>query len=113
MGDNREAWIRCKSLTYHIPDNSTIRLGRSTQSDLRLLTDTSASREHCVITFMDGRLEVTDLNSLNGTAVNGQLISAPTQLHHNDVISVGTTEMVILFELDRDDRNTDNFRLPR
>jgi pSer/pThr/pTyr-binding forkhead associated (FHA) protein len=112
MGDDKEAWIRCKSLTYHIPPNSTIRLGRSIESDLRLLTDTAASREHCVLTFLDGRLEARDLNSLNGTAVNGQLISVPTQLQHNDVISVGETALTILFELDQDDRGTENFRLP-
>lgn len=112
MGDNNEAWIRCRSLTYHIPPNSTIRLGRSIDSDLRLLTDTAASREHCVITFLNDRLEVRDLDSLNGTAVNGQLISVPTQLRHNDVISVGETALTILFELDQDDRGTEDFRIP-
>lgn len=106
MRDSNDAWIRCNSLTYHIPPNSTIRLGRSIASDLRLFTDVSASREHCVITSKDGRLEVEDLGSRNGTAVNGKLISTRTQLQHNDVISVGETRLTILFELERDDRLT-------
>jgi pSer/pThr/pTyr-binding forkhead associated (FHA) protein len=106
MVGHTQAWIRCKSLTYHIPPNSTIRLGRSIDSDLRLFTDTAASREHCVITFHHGRLEIEDLGSRNGTAVNDQLISAPTQLFHNDVVSVGETALTILFELERDDRIT-------
>ena len=106
MAENVEAWIRCDSLTYHIPPNKTIRLGRSIASDLRLITDASASREHCVITSYDGRLEVKDLGSRNGTVVNGHLISAPTPLHHNDVISVGETTLIILLELKGDDRIT-------
>ena len=106
MVGNTQAWIRCNSLTYHIPPNSTIRLGRSIASDLRLFTDTAASREHCVIKFQDGRLEVEDLGSHNGTAVNGHLIPAPTQLFHNDVVSVGKTALTILFELSQDDRAT-------
>ena len=38
---------------------------------------------------MGQNLFVEDLGSTNGTAVNGQLISAPTALRNKDVVTVG------------------------
>jgi len=53
------------------------------------------SRQHAVITFDRGAVLVEDLNSLNGTWVNGSRIHAGQYhaLKHGDVLQVGTVQM--------------------
>jgi len=87
MGSLTQAWIQLRSVTYPIQQNS---------------------REHCIIECLNQKLEVTDLDSRNGTMLNGKRISVPTQLHHRDVINVGESQLTILLELDPDHRNTDS-----
>ncbi|MDC3379522.1 FHA domain-containing protein [Planctomycetota bacterium] len=70
----------------------TIRLGRSDSCHLRFDPDKDikVSGEHCEIKTIDGeRLEVTDLNSRNGTYVNGTRISAPTSLPNHGTLQLG------------------------
>ena len=57
------------------------------------------SRQHAVITFERGNLIVEDLNSLNGTWVNGSRIHAGQfhMLKHGDVLQIGTVQMKLLF----------------
>lgn len=53
------------------------------------------SRQHAVITFDKANVAIEDLNSLNGTWVNGVRIHAgqPKQLRHGDVIQIGTVQL--------------------
>lgn len=53
------------------------------------------SRQHAVITFDHGNVLVEDLNSLNGTWVNGNRIHAGQYhaLKHGDVIQIGTVQL--------------------
>ena len=58
------------------------------------------SRQHAAITFDKGAVLIEDLNSLNGTWVNGVRIH-PGQLRvlkANDVIQVGTVQMKLMLE---------------
>ena len=57
------------------------------------IDDAELSRRHAVIRAVDGVLEVTDLESLNGTWVNGRLITVPTRVRPGDVIEVGRTSI--------------------
>ena len=50
--------------------------------------DVTVSRRHCVIELRDGQVEITDLESHNGTFVNGIPVSKRT-LQHGDVVRVG------------------------
>ena len=102
MVQETHAWIQFGSATYPIPYGSTVRIGRSIESNLRLFEDTSVSRDHCEITSHGTRVEVTDLKSRNGTKLNGHRISSPTELQHRDVITVGESSLIILFELGGD-----------
>jgi hypothetical protein len=56
-----------------------------------------ASRQHAVITFVDGALLIEDLNSLNGTFVNRTRIhpGRPRPLRYNDVIQIGTVQLKV------------------
>lgn len=67
-------------------------IGRS--SDQIALTDHSASRRHAEIRPSSGSWILVDLNSSNGTYLNGQRVVAPVPLKHGDQIKVGSTLMV-------------------
>jgi len=71
--------------------NRSIRLGRNRDNDIDLADDTSASQFHAKIDVVVNNAVVTDLNSRNGTWVNGQRIATPTQLKHGDKLMVGDT----------------------
>jgi hypothetical protein len=56
------------------------------------------SRQHAVVTFEKGNVVIEDLNSLNGTWVNGVRIYAgqPRQLRPGDVVQIGTVQMKLV-----------------
>jgi pSer/pThr/pTyr-binding forkhead associated (FHA) protein len=66
-------------------------LGREKGVDVQI-GDAGASREHCKVYSQDGDWFVIDLNSRNGTVVNGQKVSR-WHLAHGDVITIGTTKI--------------------
>ena len=53
------------------------------------------SRQHAVFTFDKTNVVLEDLNSLNGTWVNGVRLQAgqPKLLRHGDVVQIGTVQM--------------------
>lgn len=80
------------SRTHHLQEGSTI-LGRSNSADFRL-PDTGVSREHAEITW-DGRDAVlVDLESTNGTTVNGTPIDN-WLLGDGDVIAIGHSNIEV------------------
>ncbi len=66
-----------------------ISLGRSSSNNVSLV-DPILSRHHCRISFIGGVLEVADLDSANGTLVNGREAKVAT-LHDGDTITIGDT----------------------
>jgi hypothetical protein len=72
---------------------SIVRIGRSKGNDL-VVRDLHASGHHAEIRPHDGGHVLQDLNSTNGTFVNGKRLTAPHRLHDGDCISVGSTEWI-------------------
>lgn len=69
-------------------------IGRHSECDICLrLPD--VSRRHCRLSYQDGQWHVFDLQSLNGTTVNGQRVDR-TVLHHGDTLGLGG----LIFEVD-------------
>ncbi|MBN2525468.1 MAG: sigma 54-interacting transcriptional regulator [Deltaproteobacteria bacterium] len=68
---------------------------RSTVSNI-LFDDTSLSKRHFQIRFERGQYYVDDLNSTNGTFVNGVRIKAASILHDGDLIRAG--ENIFVFQ---------------
>ncbi len=67
--------------------------GRHEESDV-LLDDVSVSRHHAVFTrTASGRITVRDLNSLNGTYVNGARVEE-VSLHSADEIQIGKYKLI-------------------
>ena len=71
---------------------SGLRIGRAPPADI-VLTDKQVSRSHCLVELADGGLRVSDLNSTNGTFIDGERISGPSQLRVGSLLRVGTVLM--------------------
>lgn len=71
-----------------LPLTQPIEAGRSADASLTL-SDDQASRHHARIEPSGGGAIVTDLDSSNGTYVNDQPISQPTQLRPGDRVRIG------------------------
>lgn len=68
-----------------------IKVGRGKDND-EILNDSTVSRNHLQIFFGDdGLVVVTDLDSANGTTVNGKKIYKPTKLEPLDILKAGNS----------------------
>ncbi len=68
-------------------DKDTLTIGRARDNDI-VIENLSVSRNHSRIKREDSRFYLTDMNSANGTTVNGVKITK-TEIFHNDQIGVG------------------------
>jgi len=84
-----------KGKTFDLTAVSVI-LGRRADCDV-VLNDSSVSRRHARLDFYRGRFTITDLESTNGTRVNGVRINSKA-LEPEDVISLGTTTCTLRVE---------------
>jgi pSer/pThr/pTyr-binding forkhead associated (FHA) protein len=83
--------------TFRILPGGVRTIGRATGADF-ILDAALVSRVHCRITALpDGELEVTDLDSTNGTFVNGTRIGN-ARLATGDRLRVGRVELIALRE---------------
>jgi len=77
-------------MRYELGAEETL-IGRSPTTDITLL-DEGISREHALVTYdgASGAHSVEDLQSTNGTKVNGKRVRSAT-LTHGDRIEIGHT----------------------
>jgi len=68
-------------------------LGRSPNADVQI-QDNNISREHCVISYSEGKHHLTDLKSKNGTYVNGTK-TGHAELEVGDKIEIGATVIMV------------------
>lgn len=76
-----------------LPDDFLI--GREGACDLSL-SDSRVSRRHCRISFVRETAWLTDLESTNGTELNGQRIEVSSPLRDGDVITLGGQALVFV-----------------
>jgi pSer/pThr/pTyr-binding forkhead associated (FHA) protein len=62
-------------------------LGRSSRCDERI-DDMRISRRHCTFTLRDGRVWVKDLDSHNGTRINGERLNGAAPLAEGDMLQI-------------------------
>jgi pSer/pThr/pTyr-binding forkhead associated (FHA) protein len=65
-------------------------IGRGSECDV-VVQDLKASRQHCRLTRKENGFLLEDLNSRNGTLVNGAKIKEPILLKPNQTFQVGDT----------------------
>ncbi len=87
-----------KTEYYELKETITT-LGRADECEVQVL-NTKASRKHCQIEECEKGYRLVDLDSANGTTINGEKIKVKI-LEAGDTIEIGST--VISFELERKD----------
>lgn len=70
-------------------------IGRDYECLLRL-TDMKVSQQHAKVYLENGTVIIEDLNSMNGTYVNGEKINEPVELLSGDEVIVGTTTLLFV-----------------
>lgn len=68
-------------------------VGRHPECDI-VLAGPAVSRRHARLTFRDGAWIVQDLDSTNGTVVNGERVGR-CRLHAGDRLVIGDTQLVV------------------
>ncbi|MGA8489939.1 MAG: sigma 54-interacting transcriptional regulator, partial [Terriglobales bacterium] len=89
-----------KDSTFALP-NGEIHIGRD-PSNLLSISDPSLSRHHCALSRDGDGYKIRDLDSRNGTSVNGVAVKE-TRLRHGDQISVGDSIFLLLLHDDTDE----------
>jgi pSer/pThr/pTyr-binding forkhead associated (FHA) protein len=84
-----------EGMEYPVTKEYTV-LGRDTEADIAV-KDPLVSRRHAAIIYHDGGFVLQDLESTNGTTVNGTLIQQ-TDLRHRDKFRIGDTTIQFVLE---------------
>ena len=100
---------RAQHTLIELPDSLDI--GRNADGIGRLEGDDQLSRSHARVYRDDRRrMLIEDLGSTNGTQVNGELISEPTELAPGDVIRVGSSLLTVRVAGGEEDAGADGAR---
>lgn len=73
-------------------------IGRSPKCNVRILS-AEISRQHCRLDFRDGFLSVTDLDSANGTFLNGRRIQGCQVVRPGDRLEIGPVTFMAEYTL--------------
>src|SRR5262245_19138802 len=77
---------------FHLRQDRLISLGRSRENAI-VLRDEHASRRHAEVCYEGGRWVVRDVDTGNGTRLNGKPIQKEAELDHEDAIQIGNTSL--------------------
>ncbi len=72
-----------------------VSIGRSSDNKI-VLKRTDVSRRHAKLLLFEGNLILLDLNSENGTFLNGEKISLPKLVQPGDLVEIGDYKLEIL-----------------
>jgi pSer/pThr/pTyr-binding forkhead associated (FHA) protein len=73
---------------FTLNEGTTVTIGRSPEADV-VIDNTAVSRLHSRLELRDGIHYLTDLNSKNGTSVNGKIINTKVSIGDDDSILIG------------------------
>src|SRR3989339_1904042 len=81
--------------SWQLTDNTTYTLGRVANTDI-MLPYSWVSRKHAMIQKEEnGRFNLIDLGSSNGTFLNGRKIHTPVTLQNGDCLGIGSTRLLV------------------
>lgn len=87
-------WLKVGAQRFPLREGETT-LGRSPYCSI-VIESLEASREHATIRLHSREVVLTDLDSRNGTLLNGQPVVHPTRLNPGDRIEVGSQEVELV-----------------
>ena len=91
---NRLDSLNFKMQEYYVLRGAT-KLGRSSKNDI-VIKDSFVSKNHLIIEKENGHYYIRDLNSANGTFLNGQTLYEKTELNNGDRIGVGFIQFLFV-----------------
>jgi pSer/pThr/pTyr-binding forkhead associated (FHA) protein len=86
--------------TLHLKGEETV-IGRRRDCDLRIQSS-QISRRHCLLRFRDGYLTVEDLDSVNGTFLNGERVEGKQVVRPGDHLEVGPARFVVEYQMTKE-----------
>lgn len=89
---------RIWTTSLHRPETT---LGRASSCNIRI-PSSEVSRLHCRLRIEDGLVSVEDLESVNGTFVNGERVHGSEIVRPGDRLSLGSFTFVVEYELTED-----------
>lgn len=87
-------WLRYRGVRFPLRLGETI-LGRSPYCTV-VIPDGEVSRTHATVRLTAGGPEIQDLNSSNGTRVNGECIDEPCLLKEGDLVGIGAAQLEVV-----------------
>jgi pSer/pThr/pTyr-binding forkhead associated (FHA) protein len=75
-------------------EGNQLSIGRDKSNDVTLPDDPTVSRRHALLERLAAGWSISDLNSLNGTLVNGEPLGQARPLYSGDEIEIGETRLV-------------------
>ena len=109
-GNKRRSSVRRKSFGWEVietvsnsdlkagsvvPIRGEVTIGRK-QGNSLIIPDQHVSGQHAKIFIKNNTLYIEDLNSTNGTFINGERINSIVKLFPKDEIKVGSTKLRVL-----------------
>ena len=80
-------------LSFQLEPQTGINLGRAPDSDIQIV-DTGISRNHITMRFDGSSVIVEDLNSANGTYINGTKLTGKIEIKNGDQIAIGVSTVL-------------------
>jgi hypothetical protein len=97
--------LRIDERMFPVHEGATT-IGRGAEADVRVHNDRAVSRLHARVRAEGDQLWLEDLDSHNGTMVNGWRVSGPTRIKHGDRITIGGATIIV------QDSSRERFKTP-
>ena len=79
---------RYQLLVWPFPDRGEVLVGRAEEADIRI-DSAAVSRRHARLFIEDDNVHLVDLESQNGTRVNGERLAGRRRLVYEDIVTFG------------------------
>jgi pSer/pThr/pTyr-binding forkhead associated (FHA) protein len=98
-------WLKYRGTRFPIRRGETL-LGRSPYCSI-VLSNPLASRQHCALKLDGGSLAISDLESANGTWVNGERVEGSRALSIGDLLRIGTDVLEVMTAEEENPRSSE------
>lgn len=83
---------------FRLVDGESVTIGRAPTNAI-VVKDERCSRNHAEVFQLQGQWTLRDLDSRNGTMIDGQRIRTDYQLHPGDVVRIGNSHLAFVHDL--------------